>query len=61
MPSEAPPMGIEPRFVWLEKRRDALYDTINGHRKRLISPKIEWLEELVKLEKEIQEIKITRK
>ncbi len=55
-----PPIGIEPRIIWLERRRDALYETINTYRARLKAPSIVWLEELVQLEKEIQAANASR-
>jgi hypothetical protein len=47
------PIGIKPRVIWLEERRDALYETIERYRSAQISPAIEWLEELLSLEKQL--------
>ena len=52
--SVAPPVGIEPRFLWLERRRDNLYLAVQRYRDATLAPNIEWLEEIVSIEKEIQ-------
>ena len=53
-PRQQTPIGIEPRFIWLETRRDNLYSAVYRYRVALIAPPLEWLEELVDLEREIQ-------
>lgn len=48
------PIGIEPRFIWMERRRDDLYAAVQRYRDAVMAPEIAWLEELVELEKQIQ-------
>jgi|688.fasta_scaffold380320_2 hypothetical protein len=51
---DKPPIGIDPKIVWLEKRRDDLYEAINRYKRASLDPNIEWLEELIKLEIKIK-------
>ena len=48
------PIGIEPRIIWLERRRDDLYAAVARYRQAVMHPEIAWLEEIVSIEKEIQ-------
>jgi hypothetical protein len=47
------PIGIKPRFLWLGKRRSDLYEAIARYRAARYAVPIEWLEELIELEREI--------
>lgn len=49
-----PPTGVQPRFLWLEERRDAIYRAIERFRKANYVVPVDWLEELIGLEREIQ-------
>lgn len=51
---EKPPAGIMPKKLWLESRRDDLYAAIARYQSSLCVVPIEWLEELLSLEREIQ-------
>lgn len=48
------PVGIKPRLIWLEERRDMLYSTIERYRQAKCNVVPEWLDELSGLEREIQ-------
>lgn len=48
------PIGITPRYLWLEQRRDDLYAAIRRYRDAFISPSVQWLEELLELERYLQ-------
>ena len=47
-------MGATPRYIWLEQRLSELYDTVFRFRAANLAPHIEWLEEIVLLEKQIK-------
>jgi hypothetical protein len=49
-----PPLGIQPRHLWIESRRDELYSAINRYREHMKHVPTGWLSELLELEREIQ-------
>ncbi len=43
-------IGLTPRFIWLEQRRDDVYEAIARRRQAALATPLEWLEEnLVKI------------
>lgn len=52
--SKGVPVGIIPRHIWLESRRDDIYEAIKRRRDSQLAPPLEWIEELLNLEREIQ-------
>ncbi len=52
--SRVVPIGIIPRHIWLESRRDDIYEAIKRRRDSQLAPPLEWIEELLNLEREIQ-------
>lgn len=52
--SKGMPVGIIPRRIWLESRRDDIYEAIKRRRDSRLAPPLEWIEELLNLEREIQ-------
>lgn len=53
---EKPPLGITPRKIWLEQRRDGIYDAIARSRATGEDVNRDWLSELVDLEYDLQEV-----
>ena len=50
---KAPPIGIEPRRFWLEKRLDALRSAIHRYRDAAIAVPHEWVDEAYDLFEEL--------
>lgn len=48
-----PPLGVMPRYLWLESRRDDLYAAIFRYREAMLQVSTEWLFELAHLEREL--------
>ncbi len=44
-----PPIGIMPKFIWLEKRLVALDEAIRRYEKSMIAVPVEWATELAEL------------
>lgn len=53
---EKPPLGITPRKIWLEQRRDGIYDAIARSRATGEDVNRDWLSELVDLEYDLQAV-----
>lgn len=49
-PRSAPPLGIEPRYLWLQARFDALHAAIKRYRDANLEPQQQWLMEVKQLE-----------
>lgn len=53
---QKPPLGLMPRKLWLEQRRDGIYDAIARSRAAGEDVNRDWLSELVDLEYDLQEV-----
>lgn len=43
---DRPPIGIIPRYLWIEQRKSELISAINRYMKAGVKVPVEWLEEL---------------
>lgn len=50
-----PPIGIKPNWIRKQERLNELYFAVNRFLHQGYRPKIDWLEEILSLEKELEE------
>ena len=53
-----PPLGIKPRMLWLQSRRDEIYNALFRYFAVDKPIPVEWIEEILEIEKSIQKDKV---